>query len=73
MSWGKFWQISVKKKVYLIFVCTQIFLKVFLCMNVRYGMFIVSETEKKLCKYNYSLPIFDHFCATFESKFFPKM
>ena len=44
-EWGKFWQISVKKKVYLVFVCTQIFLKLFLCTNIRYDMFILSETE----------------------------
>ena len=46
MSWGKLWQISVKNKVYLIFVCTQIFQKVFLCMNIRYDMFILSKTEE---------------------------
>ena len=27
---------------------------------------------KKLCKYNYSLPIYDHFCAIL-SKFWPKI
>ena len=47
---GKFWQISVTNKVYFIFVCTQIFQKVFLCMNIRYDwgydMFILSKTEE---------------------------
>ena len=27
---------------------------------------------KKLCKFNYSLAIYDHFCAIFESKFLAK-
>ena len=72
MSWGKFWQISVKNKVYLILACTQIIQKVFLCMNIRYVMFILSKTIKKNCKYNNSLPIYDNFYAIFESKFWPK-
>ena len=46
MSWSRFLQISVKNKVYLISVCTQIFQKVFLCMNIRYDMFILSKTEE---------------------------
>ena len=65
-------QISVKNKVYLIFVCTQIFQKVFLCMNIRYDMFTLSKTEEVL-KYNCSLRIHDHFFAIFESKFWPKI
>ena len=45
---GQIWQISVNNKVYLIFVCTQIFQKVFLCMNIRYDMFILSKSEKMM-------------------------
>ena len=47
MNWGKFWQISIKNKVYLIFGCTQIFQKVFLCMNIRYH--IIGVLLTRLC------------------------
>ena len=48
MSWGKFWQISVKSSLFdtQISVCTQIFQKVFVCMNIKYDMFILSKTEE---------------------------
>ena len=32
----------------------------------------LGQILKKLCKYNYSLPIYGHFSAIFESKFWPK-
>ena len=51
---------------HLMFVCTQIFQKVFLCMNI-YDIYF--QKLKKLCKYNFSLPIYDHFYAILRANF----
>ena len=64
---GKFWQISVENKVYLIFVCTHIS-KNILCKRKKMTCLYFQKLEK-LCTCNCSLLTYNHFCAFFRAHF----